>query len=564
MDGPGTRWSSASTSTATRPTRWCCWCGGAAASYDCWDVGLCRAIADGGRHVVRYDHRDTGRSTTGTPGSPSYDGNALERDCAALVEALGAPAHLVGLSMGGGIAQSLALPAARAGRVPHPGRDGRRRGGRPRGAAGADGRARRWFADPPPDPDWTDREAVVAWSLAAERVFAGPGFDEPRARAAAGAMFDRSHDPAAAGNHWLVAGDDEPEPLDVHRIAVPTLVVHGAQDPMFPLPHAEALAAAVPGARLLVVDGMGHQVPPPAAWPDVVAGHARGSGGAWPVSPRCAGGHQREHATHAGDGEPGREAPDRGDDADHDGAERRPAVEADVPHRAGLVDPAGAGPLERRDQGEVLQRAVAGPAEQRAGQQPAGGPVAGAPGAGRGPGGRHDEQRGQPRRGRRADRRRRGGRRRSATRRPRRPISSSASPAVPEEVTWGRKVSSAPPAIVAASSTAVGGTTAASSPRGAGAAAGSVTRRRRSRHGGRAPVPARDGPGGRGRAPPGCRAAAAPPRAAPARTRRRRPRVRPPAAAPGWVRRPPARTPPPSGPGARAGPGDRPPRCRSR
>ena len=107
---------------------------------------------------------------------------------------------------------------------------------------------------------------MVAWSLAAERVFAGPGFDEPRARAAAGAMFDRSHDPAAAGNHWLVAGDDEGEPLDVHRIAVPTLVVHGAQDPMFPLPHAEALAAAVPGARLLVVDGMGHQVPPPAAW----------------------------------------------------------------------------------------------------------------------------------------------------------------------------------------------------------------------------------------------------------------------------------------------------------
>ena len=246
--------------------------GGAAASYDFWDVGLCRAIADGGRHVVRYDHRDTGRSTTGTPGSPSYDGNALERDCAALVERLGAPAHLVGLSMGGGIAQSLALrrpelvasltlvATAAAGGVDHA------------GLPGPSAELAGWFADPPPDPDWTDREAVVAWSLAAERVFAGPGFDEPRARAAAGAMFDRSHDPAAAANHWLVAGDDEPEPLDVHRIAVPTLVVHGAQDPVFPLPHAEALAAAVPGARLLVVDGMGHQVPPPAAWPDVVAG----------------------------------------------------------------------------------------------------------------------------------------------------------------------------------------------------------------------------------------------------------------------------------------------------
>jgi len=246
--------------------------GGAAASYDSWGVDLCRAIAAGGRHVVRYDHRDTGRSTTGTPGTPAYDGNALERDCAALVEELGAPAHLVGLSMGGGIAQSLALrrpelvasltlvATAAAGGVDHA------------GLPGPTPELAGLFDDPPPDPDWSDRESVIAWSLAVERVFAGPGFDEARARAAAGAMFDRSHDPAAAGNHWLVVGDDEGEPLDVHRIAVPTLVVHGAQDPMFPLPHAEALAAAVPGARLLVVDGMGHQVPPPAAWPEVVAG----------------------------------------------------------------------------------------------------------------------------------------------------------------------------------------------------------------------------------------------------------------------------------------------------
>jgi pimeloyl-ACP methyl ester carboxylesterase len=244
---------------------------GAAASYDFWDVGLCQALAAGGRRVVRYDHRDTGRSTTGTPGRPDYDAGALLRDCAGLIEALGPPAHLVGLSMGGGIAQTLALrrpelvasltlmATAAAGGVDDTGLPGPA----PELAA--------YFGDPPPDPEWTDRASVVDWYLDTERVFAGPGLDEARTRTAVEAMLDRSHDPAAAGNHWLVVGGGDGPPVDVHRIAVPTLVVHGAQDPMFPLPHAEALAAAVPGARLLVVDGMGHQVPPPAAWPEVVA-----------------------------------------------------------------------------------------------------------------------------------------------------------------------------------------------------------------------------------------------------------------------------------------------------
>ena len=136
---------------------------------------------------------------------------------------------------------------------------------------GVDERLAGYFDDPPPEPDWTDREAVVAWSLAGERAFAGPlSVDEAAARAAAEAAFDRSHDPAAAGNHWLVVGGGDDEPLDVHEIAVPTLVVHGSHDPLFPLPHGQALAAAVPGARLLVVEGMGHQVPPAPTWDQVL------------------------------------------------------------------------------------------------------------------------------------------------------------------------------------------------------------------------------------------------------------------------------------------------------
>ena len=246
---------------------------GAASSYDWWDVGLCEALAAGGRRVVRYDHRDTGRSETGRPGSPAYDAEALQRDCADLVVALGGgPAHLVGLSMGGGMAQALALT-------------------RPELVAsvtlvattavgGVDGSALPgptpelgdYFRNPPPEPDWNDPASVVEWFIDGERVFAGPGFDEERARTIAAEVVDRSIVPAAAGNHWLVAGDDDGPTLDVRELAVPTLVVHGAYDPMFPLPHGEALAAAVPGARLLTVEQMGHQVPPSAAWPELVAG----------------------------------------------------------------------------------------------------------------------------------------------------------------------------------------------------------------------------------------------------------------------------------------------------
>lgn len=245
---------------------------GAAAPMDWWDPDWCRAIADSGRHVVRYDHRDTGRSTTGPAGAPAYDGGALEADLVGLLEALDAgPAHLVGLSMGAGMAQSVAmhrpdlvsgltLVATTA------------VGGVDADLPGMAPALQQLFAEPPAPPDWSDREQAVTFLVDAQRALAGPHFDEAHAREVAGQVVDRSIDPAAADNHWLVigSGEDGP-PLDVHDIGVPTLVVHGTDDPMFPLPHGEALAAAIPGARLLVVDGMGHEPPPPAAWPEVVA-----------------------------------------------------------------------------------------------------------------------------------------------------------------------------------------------------------------------------------------------------------------------------------------------------
>jgi pimeloyl-ACP methyl ester carboxylesterase len=247
---------------------------GAAASMDWWYDDLCRLLADGGRRVVRYDHRDTGESTTGVPGRPAYTATDLGLDCIGLIEQLGRrPVHLVGLSMGGGIAQAIALrrpdlvatltlvATTAAGGVDDelPG---------PSAALQAS------FASPAADPDWSDAVAYADWVVAGQRGYAGSlGLDEAHTRAVAARIHARSLDVAAAGNHWLAVGgdgDEDSEPLDVHRIDRPTLVVHGGDDPLFPLPHGQALAAAIPGATLLVVPGMGHEVPPPSTWDRVV------------------------------------------------------------------------------------------------------------------------------------------------------------------------------------------------------------------------------------------------------------------------------------------------------
>ena len=81
-------------------------------------------------------------------------------------------------------------------------------------------------------------------------------------------VVDRSIDVAAAANHWSIEGSSPTFPMSA--IAVPTLVMHGTEDPLFPLPHGEALAAEIPNARLVTLAGVGHEVPPPALWDTVV------------------------------------------------------------------------------------------------------------------------------------------------------------------------------------------------------------------------------------------------------------------------------------------------------
>lgn len=246
---------------------------GAESTMDWWDDEFCARLAGGGRHVIRYDTRDTGRSTTFAPGAPPYDGDALITDAVGILDGLGIPtAHLVGISMGGGIAQQVAVRSpdrvasltliatspdgpSGAGRAPLPPMSDRLAG------MFAGGQA----------PEWSDRDAVIAYYLDGERMLSGTiPVDEDRIRRIVGRAWDRSPVPAAAQNHWQLTGG-RPIRDRLGEIAVPTLVLHGTEDPLFPFGHGEALAAEIPGARLVALDGVGHQMPPREFWDLVTA-----------------------------------------------------------------------------------------------------------------------------------------------------------------------------------------------------------------------------------------------------------------------------------------------------
>lgn len=247
--------------------------GGAASSMDWWEKEFCWRLAAGGRRVLRYDNRDTGQSTSFPAGAPGYTGRDLVGDAAGLLDAVGvSAAHVVGLSMGGGIAQVLGVehPARVASLTlvdTTPAGPGADRPGLPPMAE----RLRKALAEPAPQPDFRDRDAVIEAFLAGERRFAGTiAVEESRIRNLAGRVFDRTRDMAASmTNHWIL----EPggEEIRVDAITAPTMVLHGTDDPLFPLGHGEALAREIPGARLVPLPGGGHQYPPPPLWDLVIA-----------------------------------------------------------------------------------------------------------------------------------------------------------------------------------------------------------------------------------------------------------------------------------------------------
>lgn len=244
-----------------------------------WTPDFCGRLAARGFHVIRFDNRDAGLSTHfsdcpapdfaalaaaasgGEPIAAPYRLTDMADDALDLLDALEiGDAHIVGRSMGGMIAQiiasdhpartrSLALIMSSTGNpaLPH-----------------GDPEVMAMMMRPSPDPS-TDVEGYLSHGLAFARRIAGSGspFDAAAHRALLREELKRCYDPAGTGRQIAAiaaTGDLRPR---LARITAPAIVVHGADDPLIPPAAGEDIVASTAGARLMLIDGMGHDLPPP-------------------------------------------------------------------------------------------------------------------------------------------------------------------------------------------------------------------------------------------------------------------------------------------------------------
>jgi pimeloyl-ACP methyl ester carboxylesterase len=232
---------------------------GTGASMLWWEEGFCQLLADGGRFVIRYDHRDTGRSVTYELQRPGYSGADLIADAAGVLDAFDFPgAHLVGVSAGGAFAQLLGLD--RPDRVlslvlisTSPALPGERELPPPTDEFG------RFVSNAA--VDWSDAESVIDYLVDYSRVLAGERrpFDEASTRRLVCCDVKRARDFAAVQNHDVLP-EGEVASGTLSSITAPTLVIHGTADPIFPMEHGKALAEEIPRARLLLSEDAGHGV----------------------------------------------------------------------------------------------------------------------------------------------------------------------------------------------------------------------------------------------------------------------------------------------------------------
>jgi pimeloyl-ACP methyl ester carboxylesterase len=235
-----------------------------------WPAEYCDRLGAAGHLVIRYDNRDIGLSThfsehgqpdlagllEGRQPEMAYTLADMADDGAGLLEHLGIEAaHAVGISMGGMIAQTLAIN--------HPGRllslcsimsnTGDRTVGQPTAEAVTA------LLQPPPK----DREEAIDFAIRIWEIIGSPAypFDAKSERERVGDAYDRCHDPDGVARQAaaILAGGDRTEALG--SVGVPTLVIHGDSDTLIDVSGGEATARAIPGAQLLIIEGMGHDLP---------------------------------------------------------------------------------------------------------------------------------------------------------------------------------------------------------------------------------------------------------------------------------------------------------------
>ena len=231
-----------------------------------WPEAFCAGLTAKGYRAVRYDNRDTGLSTWFRPGE-SYSLQDMAADGMAVLDALGVEtAHVAGVSMGGMIAQAAAIG------WPH----------RVRSltsimsASGAPGtldptpEAGAVLTVAPPDPA-ADFEAYLDHMVASALVIGSPAYPWPDGalRERAAAEYRRAYNPTCNQRQMAAIRGDGDRTARLAALALPTVVLHGADDPLVPLAGGQATAAAIPAAELRVIEGMGHDLPP--ALFDIVA-----------------------------------------------------------------------------------------------------------------------------------------------------------------------------------------------------------------------------------------------------------------------------------------------------
>ena len=245
---------------------------GASASMLLWEENFCQRLADGGRFVIRFDNRDTGRTTSRPLGEPDYSMQDMADDAVAVLDHYGVEkAHIIGASMGGMITQLIGLNHPN--RVltltpimssPDPGAV----------TDAMEGKDTRYALSPPAEKvmrvveagaalDWADREAVLDNRVEMFGVLSGSayGYDTASRRALFARELDRANNFASTQNHALVVGATERWQDRLDSISAPTLVIHGTEDPILPFDHGQAIADSIPGATLLALPGVGHDLP---------------------------------------------------------------------------------------------------------------------------------------------------------------------------------------------------------------------------------------------------------------------------------------------------------------
>ena len=233
---------------------------GLATQMIAWHEDFCRELAGRGFYVVRFDNRDAGRSTH----MKSYLLSDMADDAAGLLRELDlGPAHVVGASMGGMIAQTVAArhPESTRSLVSIMSTTGSR-----------------WAGNPSP---WLypifirrpgqGKEEAVERSLKVFRAIGSRGLprDMDYIREVAERSYDRDHDPFGPGRQLAAILGSGDRTAELRRIRVPTTVIHGTDDRLVAPSGGRATARAIPGARLIKIDGMGHDLPR-AAWPRIL------------------------------------------------------------------------------------------------------------------------------------------------------------------------------------------------------------------------------------------------------------------------------------------------------